>query len=86
MHPGAILRLYLWEQGISVARFADLCDIPRPRMYGLVQGRCRIRAYLALRISRVLRTPPEVWMQMQTHYDLWGAVRRVRERDVKPLR
>lgn len=39
----------------------------------LLNGRSRVTAEIALRLSKVLGRSPESWMALQVQYDLWHA-------------
>jgi addiction module HigA family antidote len=44
----------------------------------LLNGVAGISAEMALRLSEALGTTPELWLDMQTQYDLWQASRKRR--------
>lgn len=71
VHPGEILREeFLRPLGQSVNQFAKLLDVPAQRINEVVRERRAITADTALRLSRLLGTTPEFWMNLQTFYDL----------------
>jgi addiction module HigA family antidote len=71
VHPGEVLREdYLVPSGISVHALAIALRIPSTRLYEIVHGRRSVTPETALRIARHLGTSPELWLGLQTDYDL----------------
>lgn len=70
-HPGEILRAeFLDPMGLSVYALAKAIKVPRSRLNDIVRGRRAITADTALRLARYLGTSPELWINLQAHYDL----------------
>ena len=71
-HPGITLRrLYLDAMQISNAEFARQIGVSRKTISKLVNGRGGITPKMALRLSRAFNTDPQIWLYMQSRYDLW---------------
>jgi addiction module HigA family antidote len=71
IHPGEILREeFLKPLGLSVYRLAKAIEVPAPRIHDIVHERRAISADTALRLGRYFRTAPELWMNLQTHFEL----------------
>jgi addiction module HigA family antidote len=81
-HPGSVLREYLGNTAVSSA--AAHLRITRVTLSRLLNGKAGISASMALRLADALGTSPELWMNMQSQYDLWQARRRKRP-SVRPL-
>ena len=81
-HPGLVLREYLGEMAVSDA--AAHLRTTRVTLSRLLNGRAGISAKMALRLAAALGTSAELWMNMQTQYDLWQA-RRSKQPAVKRL-
>jgi addiction module HigA family antidote len=77
-HPGSILREYLGE--VSVTDAAKHLGITRVALSRVLNGAAGISAEMALRLSEALGTTPELWLGMQTQYDLWQTSRNRRRR------
>jgi antitoxin HigA-1 len=74
-HPGMILKkLYLDTLHISNAQFAKHIGVSRQTISRLVNGRRAVTPEMALRLSRVFKLDPELWLHMQAAYDLWQTV------------
>ena len=70
-HPGLVLREYLGETSVSTA--AANLRVTRVTLSRVLNGKAGISAAMALRLAAALGTSPELWMNMQSQYDLWRA-------------
>jgi len=71
IHPGEILREeFLKPMGISMNRLARDIVVPPGRISEIVNGKRGITADTALRLARFFGTSPEVWLGLQSEYDL----------------
>jgi len=69
--PGEILiEEYLKPLGISQNQLARDIDIPVSRVSEIVRGTRSITADTAIRLAEYLGTSPELWLGLQTDYDL----------------
>lgn len=82
-HPGEVLREHLGH--MAVGKFAEHLGVSRVTLSRLLNGNSGISAEMALKLSEALGTSPELWLNMQTQFDLWQASRGRRKR-VAPLR
>ncbi len=82
-HPGEILREWLPE-GMTVTQAAKDLQVSRVTLSKVLNGKAAITANLALRLAAWLSTNPEVWLSMQTQYDLWQAEQQPAP-NIKPL-
>ncbi|MBZ0255330.1 HigA family addiction module antidote protein [bacterium] len=72
--PGTILREhYLNPRKITITAFAKAIGCSRKHMSRIVNGESRIEAEMAEKISRVLGTTPELWLNLQNSVDLFDA-------------
>ncbi len=71
VHPGEILvEEYLKPMGMSQHRLAICLGVDPRRVNEIAQGKRAITADTALRLARFFGTTPQLWMNMQTWYDL----------------
>ena len=70
-HPGLVLREYLGDMAVSAA--AAHLRTTRVTLSRLLNGKAGISARMAIRLAAALGTSPELWMNMQSQYDLWQA-------------
>jgi antitoxin HigA-1 len=69
--PGEILQEeFLVPFGISQNRLARDIDVPVSRVAGIVAGVRAITADTALRLGAYFGTSAEMWLNLQTEYDL----------------
>ena len=71
-HPGEVLREFLPED-LGVAEAAKRLGVTRQALSALINGRAGVSASMALRLEGALGTSAEMWLGMQTNYDLWQA-------------
>lgn len=71
-HPGEILREWLPEE-MTVTQAAKELQISRVTLSKVLNGKAGITATMALRLSAWLGTTPDVWLGVQTQWDLWLA-------------
>ncbi len=71
VHPGEILlEEYLKPMGLSQHRLALCLGVDPRRVNEIVQGKRAITADTALRLARFFGSSPQMWLNMQTWYDL----------------
>jgi addiction module HigA family antidote len=70
-HPGLVLREYLGDLAVTVA--AAHLRITRVTLSRGLNGKAGISAAVAIRLAAALGTTTELWMNMQSQYDLWRA-------------
>lgn len=71
VHPGEILREeFLRPLGLSVNALAGELRVPATRIHEIVNERRGITVDTAVRLARYFDTSPEVWLNLQTAYDL----------------
>lgn len=75
VHPGEILKDELDGPGLSANAFAKALGVPANRIVNILHGKRAITADTALRLSLYFGSGPEIWMNLQTNYDLAVAVR-----------
>jgi antitoxin HigA-1 len=77
-HPGRVLREYLGTR--SVTDTAKHLGVTRAAVSRILNGSAGISADMALKLADALGTSPELWIGMQTQYDLWQASQRRRKK------
>jgi addiction module HigA family antidote len=81
-HPGTVVRDYLGDASVTTA--AKHLGVTRATLSRILNGSAGISAEMALRLSEALGTSPELWIGMQSQYDLWQASKN-RRKKLKPL-
>ncbi|MFZ2159467.1 MAG: HigA family addiction module antitoxin [Bradyrhizobium sp.] len=78
MHPGEVLREeFLLPLGLSSGALAKVCGVPRTRIERLANEEAGVTADTALRLSKAFGTSPELWLNLQTDYDVQIAKRQI---------
>ena len=69
--PGEILaEEFMKPNGISQNRLSRDIDVSPARINDIVHGRSAITAPIALRLGKYFGTTPELWMNLQSSYEL----------------
>ena len=85
-HPGEILKEeVVGAAGITIAEAARQLRVSRVTLSKILNGKSAITAAMALRLSVWLKTSPDVWMNLQTQYDLWRAKQEM-DYDITPIK
>ncbi len=69
-HPGGVVKDCIDELGLSVTDAATVLDVTRPTLSRVINGRSAISPEMAIRLSKAFGSTPEMWLRMQTAYDL----------------
>ncbi len=73
--PGEILlEEFMRPLGLSARRLAQALGVPVNRVSQIIKGQRAITAGTALRLARYFGTSPELWLNLQSHYELQRAV------------
>ena len=73
-HPGGILRRhYIEPLSLTISELANTLGVSRKTLSKIVNENGSITPDMALRLSRALKTTPELWLNLQQNYDLWHA-------------
>ena len=70
IHPGEILRDELDFLNLSANQFAMKLHVPANRITSILNGKRAITAETALRFAKFFGTSPELWINLQTAFDL----------------
>lgn len=82
-HPGEILREWLGDLGVTEA--AQRLGVSRVTLSRILNGATGVSADMALRLHEALGTSAEMWMGLQSSYDLWKA-EIVKRPKIKPFK
>jgi antitoxin HigA-1 len=83
-HPGVVLRNMLSEldadggesfSSLTQKELARRLGVSRRTINELMNERRDMTADMAIRLSRVFKTTPDIWMNLQKAVDLWDAAR-----------
>ena len=84
-HPGEFLRDTVLAEGrITISEFARKLGVSRVALSRVVNSRAAVSADMALRLAAAVGGSAESWLQMQSAYDLWQALKKRRPK-IQPL-
>jgi addiction module HigA family antidote len=89
VHPGEILKDELQELRMSGNALALALRIPANRVTEIIKGKRAVSADTALRLARYFCTSAQMWMNLQSRFDLETAEESIAARveaEVQPLR
>lgn len=79
--PGEILlEEFLKPMEMTQVAFAAKIGVPSQRVNPLIKGRRAVTADTAWKLAAVFKTSPQLWMNLQTNYDLWLARQQQRKK------
>ena len=73
VHPGEILRDELVELEMSANALAKALDVPANRISDILRGRRGVSADTALRLAEFFGTSAQLWLNLQSMYELRSA-------------
>lgn len=85
-HPGEYVKEdILDEMSLTQQSLADRLGVSRKTVNHIVKQKQGITASMALRLGLFTRTSPEMWLNLQSAYDLWNAERETNISDIEPM-
>ncbi len=83
-HPGKHLK-YDWMKalGLTVTETAKGLGVSRNHLSQITNGKAGISSEMAVKLSEAFGTTPEIWIRLQTSYDLWHAKRKVKRKGIR---
>ena len=88
IHPGSVLKMELEEAGISANSAALSMRIPANRLTEIINGKRSISAETAMRLALFFGTSTQMWMNLQSSYEVQVAEDKLAARikkEVEPL-
>ena len=86
-HPGLLVKRAIIEgTGFTVTEAAKRLGVGRVTLSKLINLKCGISPEMAVRLSIVLKTSSEMWMNMQAMYDLSLAEKNRKKFKLKPIK
>lgn len=87
LHPGIIVKETLIEgANLNVTEAAQKLGVSRTALSRLLNGHAGISPEMALRLSKLLNTSIELWINLQAQYDSWEIKQKAHTIKIKPLR
>lgn len=70
VHPGRLLKRELRARDLSASRLALDLAVPSGRITDILNGRRSITADTAVRLGRYFGNRPQLWLDLQSQYDI----------------
>ena len=84
-HPGRLLRADIDALGLSVAEAAAGLGVTRQQLYNVLNGKSAITPEMAIRLEKGIGSTAEIWLGLQTAFDLSVARARVASMPIERL-
>ena len=85
-HPGEMLREeFLKPLGMTQTELAERIGVSYVRVNELVNEKRGVTPDTALRLSRLLGTTPDFWLNGQQNWDLWHAMQGPEAEDIEKI-
>ena len=72
-HPGELIKDELKERGLTQKRLAEMTGIKASVISETISGRRSVSQNMAVALEKALGIPAEMWMNLQTQYNLDSA-------------
>ncbi len=83
-HPGEHLKIdFLNELNITVTDAAKGLGVSRPQLSAILNGRAGISPEMALKLAEAFGGTADIWMRLQSNYDLWKVRQKVNTKGVR---
>ena len=69
-HPGEMIKDELKERGMTQKQLADQAGIKPSVLSETINGKRSVSLNVAVALEKVLDIPADIWMNLQTQYDL----------------
>lgn len=77
LHPGVIIKDILIDStGLTISDAADRLGVTRTTLSRLLNQHAGVSPEMALRLSKLLNTSVDMWVNLQSQYDIWNIVNR----------
>jgi addiction module HigA family antidote len=87
IHPGKFLLSELIEaNGLTISEVAEMLLVSRQTISNIINEKSDISPEMALRIATVFGGTPDIWLRLQTKYDLQIAAKKVKQIKLTPYR
>jgi len=85
IHPGALLKSELIEAtGLTVTKIARMLKVSRQAFSNIINQKADVSPEMALRIAIVFGGSPDIWLRLQSKYDLEIAASKISHFNLMP--
>lgn len=88
LHPGVIIKDVLIDStGLTISEAAERLSITRTTLSRILNQHAGVSPEMALRLSKLLNTSIEMWVNLQAQYDIWNVKQHAKNMDnIIPLK
>ncbi len=88
LHPGVIIKDILIDGAeLSISNAALRLGVTRTTLSRLINQHAGVSPEMALRLSKLLNTSIDMWVNLQSQYDIWNVQQYARNMDdIVPLK
>ena len=87
LHPGVILKDVLIDStDVTISEAAERLGVTRTTLSRLLNEHAGISPEMALRLSKLLNTSIELWVNLQSQYDIWNIKQHAKNMNITPLK
>ncbi len=73
LHPGVVIKDILIDgTGLTISDAAQRLGVTRTTLSRLLNQHASVSPEMALRLSRLLNTSIDMWVNLQAQYDIWN--------------
>lgn len=85
IHPGEFLKTELIDaNGLSVSKVADMLQVSRQAVSNIINEKADISPEMSLRIATVFGGTADIWLQLQSKYNLQVAAQKIKRLKLIP--
>ncbi len=88
LHPGVVIKDILIDStGLTISDAAQRLGVTRTTLSRLLNQHAGVSPEMALRLSRLLNTSIDMWVNLQAQYDIWNVQQHFKDVDgIVPLK
>lgn len=87
LHPGIVVKDALIDgTGMNVTEAAERLGVTRTTLSRLLNGHSGISTEMALRLAMLFGNSIDMWVNIQSQYEIWQTMQHVNNIHVEPLR
>ncbi len=88
LHPGVIIKDVLIDStGLTISEAAERLGITRTTLSRILNQHAGVSPEMALRLSKLLNTSIDMWVNLQVQYDIWNVKQHAQNIDnILPLK
>lgn len=87
LHPGVIIKDVLIDStGLTISEAALRLGVTRTTLSRILNQHAGVSPEMALRLSKLLNTSIDMWVNLQMQYDIWNVKQTLKVVNIVPLK